>query len=505
MPTRKGEEMTKPSFDIKRCCSIAGLGCLMALVLLALMSRLVYSDYDLAFASQLPLTISGDAGCLLGCAAALAGMRVLRRPAPTLQGFALGAVLAGLGLGVVLKAGIGGATAAALVVGDAVAGFFTVLCALFWWRVYQPLGVDEAVRRLACALAAAVVLFLAANAVPGSFGGVACFVTLVAVMGAAMVPFLANDGGVSVSSPTERAGDAAGDAGRLVPVPVVAVLALAFFVVDFELDLFPISLYFEDMVYGAAPTPAVFCCALALLFAAALFAMALRGRVSLGFLYTTGFLLTALGYLLTPYRMQGGFPLAAAEMGRLAIVVFAIVVALRLSENESQARAERLFAICGLIMFASMLAADAAVVLMQMQDGFDYGDFTFRTLFASCGIAVLVVLLIGPLPRVRELLARRAQVNGPGVSAESFAPVDARALRQQQVEAFADAHDLTTRETEVLQLIAAGRDVPYIEQELVLAKSTVKTHIKYIYEKCAVSSRQALLDKLEGFEGEEAG
>lgn len=152
-----------------------------------------------------------------------------------------------------------------------------------------------------------------------------------------------------------------------------------------------------------------------------------------------------------------------------------------------------------------MLAADAAVVLMQMQDGFDYGDFTFRTLFASCGIAVLVVLLIGPLPRVRELLARRAQVNGPGVSAESFAPVDARALRQQQVEAFADAHDLTTRETEVLQLIAAGRDVPYIEQELVLAKSTVKTHIKHIYEKCAVSSRQALLDKLEGFEGEEAG
>ena len=66
---------------------------------------------------------------------------------------------------------------------------------------------------------------------------------------------------------------------------------------------------------------------------------------------------------------------------------------------------------------------------------------------------------------------------------------------------FAEAHNLSARESEVLTLIANGRDVPYIERELVLAKSTVKTHIKHIYEKCGVSSRQDLLDMLEEYKG----
>ena len=51
-------------------------------------------------------------------------------------------------------------------------------------------------------------------------------------------------------------------------------------------------------------------------------------------------------------------------------------------------------------------------------------------------------------------------------------------------------------------LVSQSRDVPYIEQELVLSKSTVKTHIRHIYEKCGVSSRQDLLDLLQDFEEE---
>lgn len=58
------------------------------------------------------------------------------------------------------------------------------------------------------------------------------------------------------------------------------------------------------------------------------------------------------------------------------------------------------------------------------------------------------------------------------------------------------------REREILGLISKGRDVPYIEQELVLSKSTVKTHIRHIYEKCKVSSRQALIDLLQSHPGD---
>ena len=38
----------------------------------------------------------------------------------------------------------------------------------------------------------------------------------------------------------------------------------------------------------------------------------------------------------------------------------------------------------------------------------------------------------------------------------------------------------------------------FIEQELVLSYNTVKTHIKHIYQKLGVHSRQELLDLIEG-------
>ena len=56
---------------------------------------------------------------------------------------------------------------------------------------------------------------------------------------------------------------------------------------------------------------------------------------------------------------------------------------------------------------------------------------------------------------------------------------------------------LTVRETEVLQLLARGRNVPYIEEELVISRNTVKTHIKHIYQKLNVHSQQELIDLVE--------
>lgn len=50
---------------------------------------------------------------------------------------------------------------------------------------------------------------------------------------------------------------------------------------------------------------------------------------------------------------------------------------------------------------------------------------------------------------------------------------------------------LSTREREVLRMIAAGQTVPAMARELFLAPSTVKTHVQRLYEKLGVGDRAA--------------
>ncbi|MBN7291405.1 response regulator transcription factor [Mycobacteroides abscessus subsp. abscessus] len=50
---------------------------------------------------------------------------------------------------------------------------------------------------------------------------------------------------------------------------------------------------------------------------------------------------------------------------------------------------------------------------------------------------------------------------------------------------------LSTREREVLRMIAAGQTVPAIARALFLAPSTVKTHVQRLYEKLGVGDRAA--------------
>lgn len=58
----------------------------------------------------------------------------------------------------------------------------------------------------------------------------------------------------------------------------------------------------------------------------------------------------------------------------------------------------------------------------------------------------------------------------------------------------AEEFGLTAREEQVLVLLARGRSVPYIEQELSISTSTAKTHVRHIYDKLGVHNKQELLD-----------
>ena len=60
-----------------------------------------------------------------------------------------------------------------------------------------------------------------------------------------------------------------------------------------------------------------------------------------------------------------------------------------------------------------------------------------------------------------------------------------------------EKYALSAREVEVLELLAQGRDPSRIQEQLFLSYHTVRNHIKSIYRKLDVHSRQELIDVLE--------
>lgn len=83
-------------------------------------------------------------------------------------------------------------------------------------------------------------------------------------------------------------------------------------------------------------------------------------------------------------------------------------------------------------------------------------------------------------------------------------PADDAAVEQndaidRQCTKIAERFALTERETDVFKLLAKGRNVPFIEDELIISRNTIKTHIKHIYQKMDLHSQQELIDMVETY------
>ncbi len=68
---------------------------------------------------------------------------------------------------------------------------------------------------------------------------------------------------------------------------------------------------------------------------------------------------------------------------------------------------------------------------------------------------------------------------------------------ESHIQAIAEQHELTPRETEVFTLWATGHGAKSIEEKLTLSTATVRTHVRHIYEKCGAHSRAELISMLE--------
>lgn len=539
-----------------------GLGCYFWLALCTLLSGALYPALEVGTACQIPLTLSCDAGLLLGFAGCLAVAQSGGRTfgASSLAGTdrTSGAVVLPFLLActtsasILLRAGMLFEDAAVpMIAGDVLLGASLAAAGYLWWLAFSGEPPRGAFLRLVRALLSASIAFVALSLMPrGILLLCACLVAPVAMgLGlAAQLPEtkassskahpgtgedktpLAADVLRSAEVKSALNADAAStgaEAERPAPLPRVlsASIVISVFVADLLLSLFPVSLFSEASplfapltgdpaaaVLGNLTEPAFIAALLIALFSVAALLLEERGRLRLPLVCSVGFFAVAVGFVTFPYHLPGGAPIGIAEAGRVIILVFIIMALLRYYQGcPPQAwliPLARLACLCAL----AMAVADVLVMTLYLNPALDLFDFTNRTIFGGVGVLVLVALLLGPMPHVYEVVRRGAchseaagnNAENTDEGAESAAAVSLQReeLAEAHLDAFASTHRLSPREREILGLISKGRDVPYIEQELVLSKSTVKTHIRHIYEKCEVSSRQALIDLLQSHPGD---
>lgn len=105
-----------------------------------------------------------------------------------------------------------------------------------------------------------------------------------------------------------------------------------------------------------------------------------------------------------------------------------------------------------------------------------------------------------------SLFAREDRIEAK--SWEEVRPVseqgDDRVFVSQSYEPAALVFGLSPRETEVFYLLLRGRSRAYIARSLVVTEETVKTHIKGIYQKAGVHTKQDLIDRVEEVIGTKA-
>lgn len=114
------------------------------------------------------------------------------------------------------------------------------------------------------------------------------------------------------------------------------------------------------------------------------------------------------------------------------------------------------------------------------------GVGVIETMFV--GTAVLAVAFVVCIPTYEP------RVVSAGASAPRFDGLD-EGQRQRYSVAFA-RWGLTAREAEVACLLAEGLDAPSMAQRLCVSRATVNTHVRHIYEKMSVHSRDEMVATL---------
>ncbi|MEG2933314.1 MAG: helix-turn-helix transcriptional regulator [Gordonibacter sp.] len=123
-----------------------------------------------------------------------------------------------------------------------------------------------------------------------------------------------------------------------------------------------------------------------------------------------------------------------------------------------------------------------------------------NSLVVALSIAAVLLVFVAVNLTVLKGFGFQATIDGVQSAQPVMAPPPAAVGLSDKCAVVAGEGRLTPRETEILALLAHGRNGPFIQENLVLSRNTVKTHVANIYAKLGVHSQQELIDLVEQVE-----
>lgn len=229
--------------------------------------------------------------------------------------------------------------------------------------------------------------------------------------------------------------------------------------------------------------------------------------------YRPATILVAVGFLLLPFAGTEGalVCMAVSFSGFGCFLVYLWIVMGNMAHRWGASP-------CGLtaygfaLLFAGIIAGEVAAWALF---GLRPAEFSYVATVSIVALFLLVVLMWAMADGARYAnetaemggvpLAPDAGPFPAGASTDPGAAGDAGAdPLAAKLTAAAASYGLSPREVEVAALLLRGRSIPYICDELFIAKSTAQTHVRHIYAKMEITGgRQELIDRIEG-EGVEA-
>ena len=148
------------------------------------------------------------------------------------------------------------------------------------------------------------------------------------------------------------------------------------------------------------------------------------------------------------------------------------------------------FLATGVTLVGASLAAFAGNALASWGDSVDARGAVLLSVMS----AYFVLLMLAPVFRLWKLLRIDGADELAAMGQAGKSPEREEERLRVACEEVARDRGLSVRELEVLRLASQGYTSPYIAQTLVIADSTVRSHLKNIHRKLGVSSKTELID-----------